>query len=400
MQLIEAHMDRVRFSVRRRSPRLVAALLVVGAALVGSGVLAVLGTAWTMSGAAPATVAPTIPPPLDCPAPTDDPVLREACGALAPGIAAAPGLFEAYLARRHYHLTQLLPAAFPPSEEPLPRVVRQWHQAGDEADRRLVAQIHRDATREDTEWVVRDPVVGSGRLRFSGKILDDEAVRASMDLWRPTLQQLPDRSEATLESLAEERVVRIEGARRSLFAAPEGDHVVDRAVADVRRYDALRRAAYHVTSERRRIDAAVASASLAAARAEAWRSRRQLLLVGLAAESALALWVGASVAFALWVLRRQSVVVGFDGHGLRVGSRHLPWDDVVDLNWYEGRIHWTTQRGEGGVTGLALTEAEARAFHRVAWALRNRRASRQADDAVEALASLRSLVGRIPPTGR
>ncbi|MEZ4240229.1 MAG: hypothetical protein R3F59_29560 [Myxococcota bacterium] len=394
MQLVQAQMDRVRFSVSRRSPRLMAlvTLAAAGTALASGALCAAwLWTAWP--GAAP-TLLP-LPPPVACP--SADPPTQQACAALAPQLATAPSLYEAYLARRHEHLTRRLPVAFPPTAEAPPPLGSAWSALRTDDDRRLVADIVRDATDRDTEWVMRDPIVGTGRVRLENKSLDDEAVRAGMDGWAPTLRALPDRTEATLEDLVAQQVVRVEGERHALFDAPEADHVVDEAVRDVRRYDQLRAGAYRAALERARAEVVSRDLALATAQAEASGMRWRLAgIAGLVWGLVLA-DLAASVAVTVRGLRRRAVAVTFDGHGLRIGGAHLAWDDLVDLTWYEDRVRWTTQAGDGEIDGLVLTPSEAKALHRACWTLRKRRGGPASGE--EAFAALQQLVGQVSRPG-
>lgn len=300
-----------------------------------------------------------------------------------------PGLHGAYVARRAHHLSQLLPQAFPPAPvlgHPPPGIWRSVLQQP--ADRALVVQITRNATVHDPVWVLRDPVIGQPRGR---RIEDDEMLRALRG-WAPTsLPELPDRGEATLASLVEESAVQLRGTGRpALFAAPEGAHVVDRAVRDVLRYAELRRDASEalVAAQRARARAAWAEARPALLQAQAERA------AGL--RGALGIWAACGVAglLAWWALGRRRLAVVIGPHHLMLGQRQLLWEEVADLWWYPDEVG--VRRTDGStvvVGGLALRPAEVRALERECWPLWARDRAGRDEASEQALRELMDLSG-------
>jgi hypothetical protein len=365
VKVVESGMDRVRFAVPRRARGWVAGVLSAGVLAMGAAVaLAALDLY-------------RVPAPVVVAVPT-------------PEHAEPPGLAEAYLARRAHHLSRLLPVAFPPASAPPDPLPPAWAALAEGPDATLVAEILGDATRDDAGWGPRDPIVGAGLRRLTHTVPDDDEVRAAMGGWTPRLLPLPDRTGQTLEALIEARVVSTDGDVRALLDAPEADHVVAAAVADVRRYDILRAAAVQAAAERE--EAATAEAW---ARVDAGRAARVAVLVRwTAVELGLALLaVCAAGAGAAW-LRARPVAVTLDAHGLTVGAHRLAWDELDDVTWREDRVVWTTARREGRVRGLSLGPGEVAALQRGTTTLRTARFATGEPAGRAALGALLERAGR------
>lgn len=242
------------------------------------------------------------------------------------------------------------------------------------ADAELVAEILRDSTRDASAWGPRDPVVGAGLRRLTQRVPDDAEVRAAMATGSPRLAPLPDRTGQTLDSLLEARVVVAEGdGCCTLFDAPESDHVIDAAIADVRRYDALRADAVDAARSRRDAETLGERARPGQVRAVQDRAVLGVIARWMAFELALGLLVAAGAAAGVAWLRARPIVVALDAHGLSVGPHRVAWDEADDVAWREDRVVWTTARGEVRVRGLSLAADEVKALQRVTTSLRTAR---------------------------
>lgn len=400
MRIRESSLDRVRLSIRR-SPREGLALL-LGLCLLIQGANVAAGY-HALRRLGPAPEATAEPQPLNCTDPLEgpactggeppeqpprcaEPAEHEACLALDPFFTEAPSLAEVYLARRHHHLSRMLPAAFPPTREPVPRLPGWLVYSADLE--RFLAEILRDATTEDHDWVARDPVVGSW-WHDGDPLPSDAEVYAAAKTRRFVPAPTPPLQRRDLEALVAQGIVQERDGRYAVLGSPEAEHAARQAASDVIRYRLLlsgalqhfaeqhhqgARARWQREEEARRRHLWTINAT-----AQRWATWNGLVFIGLAALS----FFGWS-----WLSRRSLEVV-LDPHALWLGSERLLWEQITDLIWREASVSWRV-RGEAPATigALRLTTSEARSLQQTCWALCERDRGERDHDAEAALAAL------------
>ncbi|MEM6930412.1 MAG: hypothetical protein AAF602_25975, partial [Myxococcota bacterium] len=196
MRVLEADLDRIRLTVRRPARAEAFALLAGIAALA----LAPVGWLWVVT-----TELSEVETALAEPAPTASPCTWDTlqdyadCSDLASELRDLPTLSQVYLARRRFHRARLVPEVFEgspplvaPLEEPFAHIVH------DDAQRRLVGHILRDATvtlpddaveGRAAGWMGRDPILG---VPMAGRSHDDAYVLEHARAYAPALPAMPD----------------------------------------------------------------------------------------------------------------------------------------------------------------------------------------------------------------
>lgn len=374
MRVLEADLDRVRLSVRR--PSMAGAWLVLAAILVLllvplAGWGAVISQLLRLRQAAD-----TAPPePLACTWETldSDPF----CARLEPSLLRLPSLAEVYLARRGVHRAQLLPTAF----EASPPVVSPLHApfaslVTNDYERRLVGQVLRDVGgsnpahpegRGSAAWLGRDPILG---VPLGGPLPDDATVMERIRAHQPGLPPLVDRRNTPLDALEEADVVRtIEDGSRRVTGGPERAHLADRAIHDVRYFDALRtEAVAQAVARHHRDDHEAWATEQVEIEAEAalWRDRRQAALPGV-----IGAWGLAGVLVVpLLMQRRRTLLVTLDRHALTLDDRRILWESIEELIWTPQSVVFRLEGGiEGEIGELSLSTQEIRMLDRTSQAM-------------------------------